>query len=320
MADNAAASAAPIQPWPELPFEAWAETCETLHLWTQVVGKVALALRPFRNQWWQIGFRLTPRGMTTGMIQFEHGAFAISFDFIEHTLLIETSAGRRSMLPLAPRSVASFYHEVMAALGSLGIAVTINPRPVEIPDALPLDQDEMHAAYDPTYVGRWWQIMLQTEHVLQRYCSTFVGKSSPVLFFWGSFDLNLTRFSGRPAPMPQGAPLFVQLAENQENVSCGFWPGNITMGGVTLGEPAFYSYHYPEPAAYRDAIIQPAAASYHPQLGEFILPYEAVRQSSDPANAVLEFFDQSYDAGAELAGWDRATLEWHPPEGAQNRE
>lgn len=313
MADNAAANATPIDPWPELPFDAWAESCATLQLWTQVIGKVTLALRPFRNQWWQIGFRLTPRGMTTGTIRYEHGTFAIRFDFIEHALVIDTSAGRRWTLPLAPRSVASFYHEVMAALEQLGIEVSINRKPVEIPNAIPFDQDEMHAAYDTEYVNRWWRIMLQTEHVLEHYCSTFVGKSSPVLFFWGSFDLNLTRFSGRPAPVPQGAPHFVQLAEDQENASCGFWPGNITAGGVTLGEPAFYSYHYPEPAGYRDAVIQPAATSYDPQLGEFILPYEAVRKSDDPAGALLEFFNQSYDVGADLARWDRAALEGQPP-------
>lgn len=313
MANNASRSVAPSQPWPELPFDAWAETCETLHRWTQIIGKVTLSLRPFLNQWWQIGFLLTPRGMTTGTIQFEQGSFAMSFDFIEHILLIETSGGQRAALPLTPRSVASFYHDVMAALGTLGIAVTINPRPVEIPNAVRLDQDEMHAAYDPTYVGRWWRIMLQTEHVLQRYRSTFVGKSSPALFFWGSFDLNTTRFSGRPAPLPQGAPHFLQLAEDQENISCGFWPGNITMGGVTLGEPAFYSYHYPEPPAYRDATISPAACFYHPELGEFILPYEAIRRSSDPANMVLEFFQESYVAAAELAQWDRTSLEGQPP-------
>ncbi|HVX30792.1 MAG TPA: DUF5996 family protein, partial [Nitrolancea sp.] len=172
---------------------------------------------------------------------------------------------------------------------------------------------EQYAAYDTEYVERWWRIMLQTGHVLQRYRSTFVGKSSPILFFWGSFDLNTTRFSGRPAPRPEGAPLFVQLAEDQENVSCGFWPGNITMGGFTLGVPAFYSYHYPEPAAYRDATIQPDGAAYHPDLGEFILPLEAVRQSRDPAGDVLEFFHQSYDAAAELAQWDRPSLEARPP-------
>jgi hypothetical protein len=319
MADNAAPSPIPIEPWPKLPFDAWAETCETLHRWTQVVGKVTLALRPFLNQWWQIGFQLTPRGMTTGTIHAEHQTFSINFDFVDHALVIDTSAGRRAALPLVPRSVASFYAEVMAALETLGIAVTINPLPVEIPNALPLDQDESYAAYDLDYVSRWWQIMLQTDYVLQRYRSSFVGKSSPTLFFWGSFDLNMTRFSGRPAPLPHGAPRFVQLAENQENISCGFWPGNITMGGVTLGEPAFYSYHYPEPANYREADVQPAAAAYHPQLGEFILPYEAVRQSRDPANTLLEFFHQSYEVGAGLANWDRATLEQQPPKASPNR-
>jgi hypothetical protein len=303
--------------WPELPFDEWAETCETLHRWTQIVGKVALELRPFLNEWWQIAFHLTARGMTTGTIPFGSGVFAVDFDFIEHAVIIATSDGRRTTLRLEPRSVADFYRAFMAALNELGISVSINPLPVEIPGAISCDQDESLASYDPEYVQRWWRIMLSTEQVLQRYRSSFFGKSSPTQFFWGSFDLNHARFSGRSAPLPQGAPRFLQLAEDQENISCGFWPGNITMGGVTLGKPAFYSYIYAEPDGYKDADVQPPAAAYDSRLGEFILPYDAVRQSDDPAGMLLAFFQSTYEAGARHAQWDRAWLERHPLKGAR---
>ncbi len=303
------------QEWPELPFDAWAETCDTLHLWTQIVGKIALELRPFLNEWWQIAFQMTPRGLTTGNIPYSGIIFSLEFDFVEHSLIISLSDGRRTRLPLSPRSVASFYREVMAALWMHEISVSINPQPVEIPGAIPFDQDELHAAYDPEYVQRWWRVMLNTERVLQQYRSTFVGKSSPSQFFWGSFDLNQTRFSGRPAPIPQGGPRFMKLAEDQENIACGFWPGNITMGGVTLGEPAFYSYIYPEPTGFHEATVHPTATVYDPQLGEFILPYEAVRQSDDPDAALLAFFQSTYDVAADLAQWNRESLERHPSKG-----
>ncbi len=304
-------------PWPALPFDAWADTCDTLHLWTQIVGKVALELRPFLNEWWQVAFQLTSRGMTTGNIPSGGGMFCIDFDFVAHGLTIAASDGRRTVLPLVPRSVASFYRELMAALSALDIQVSINPRPAEIPGAISFDVDEHHASYDPVAVNRWWRIMLSTEQVLQRYRSSFVGKSSPTQFFWGSFDLSQARFSGKPAPMPQGARRFMQLAEDQENSACGFWPGNITMGGVRLGKPAFYSYIYPEPAGYREASVRPAAAAYDPQLGEFILPYDAVRQTDDPARTLLAFFQSTYEAAARLADWNRDTLERHPMKGVQ---
>ena len=309
MTANESSSSPPIDRWPELPLESWSDTCDTLHLWTQIVGKVALKLRPFLNEWWQIAFQMTPRGLTTGNVPFPGGVFSFDFDFIEHSLVLSLSDGRRTRLPLAPRSVASFYREIMAVLWMHDIVVSINPQPVEIPGAIRCDEDELHAAYDPEAVRRWWQIMLSTERVLQRYRSQFVGKSSPTQFFWGSFDLNQTRFSGRPAPEPVGAPRFMRLAEDQENAACGFWPGNVNMGGVTLGEPAFYAYIYPEPEGYRQSPMRPEAAYFNEQLGEFILPYDAVQRSSDPEQTLLEFFQSTYEAAVRFALWDRAALE-----------
>jgi len=301
--------------WPALPFGAWQDTCETLHLWTQIVGKVKLALVPFLNEWWNVPLYLTARGMTTGLIPYGDRAFEIRFDFIDHNLSIQTSDGGTKLLPLIARPVADFYAEVMAALAALGIEVHITPLPVEIPDPIPCDEDRVHASYDPESVHRWWQIQLQTEKVLQRHRSAFVGKSSPIQFFWGSFDLNHTRFSGRPAPIPQGMPRFFQLAEDQENVACGFWPGNPNYAGVTLGEPAFYAYIYPEPEGFKAASVEPEAAYYNTTLGEFILPYEELRRSAEPERGLLAFFQTTYRAAATLAGWDRQALERQSPEG-----
>ena len=315
---NTAAARPANDPWPELPFDAWEESCETLHRWTQIVGKIALALRPFLNEWWQIAFQMTPRGLTTGNIPYSGIVFSLDFDFIEHSLIISLSDGRRTRLPLSPRSVASFYREVMAVLRMHDIEVSINPKPVEIPGAISCDVDETHASYDPIFVNRWWQIMLSTEQVLQRYRSPFVGKSSPTQFFWGSFDLNQTRFSGRSAPMPQGGPRFMRLAEDQENIACGFWPGNVTAGGVTLGAPAFYSYIYPEPAGFKDAQLDLPSGGYDPKLGEFILPYDAVRQADDPPATLLAFFQRVYEVAADRAHWDRALLERDIQRGMQH--
>jgi Family of unknown function (DUF5996) len=212
-------------------------------------------------------------------------------------------------LSLMPRTVADFYGEVMGMLRALGITVTINPVPCEVPNPTPCDVNDMHASYDAEYVTRWWRLQLQTAKVLQVHRSSFVGKSSPIQFFWGSFDLSHTRFSGRPAPIPQGVPRFFQLAEDQENVACGFWPGNPNYAGVTLGEPTFYAYIYPEPDGFKEASVRPAAAHYDPRLGEFILPYEDVRRAAAPEQALLEFFQSTYAAAADLAGWDRTALE-----------
>ena len=301
--------------WPPLPLSQWQDTQETLHLWTQIVGKVKLKLTPFQNEWWNVAFASTPRGLTTGLIPSDAGAFAVDFDFIDHMLFIRDSTGRTESMPLVPRTVADFYAKFMETLGTMGIDVTINPVPTEIPDPIPCDIDHAHCTYDPEFVHRWWTIQLGIDLVLQRYRSTFAGKSSPVNFFWGSFDLSTTRFSGRPAPPPEGAPRFLQLAEQRENFACGFWPGNVTLSGVTLGEPALYSYIYPEPTGFSEATVRPTAARYEPGLGQFLLPYEEVRHADAPADAMLEFFQSTYRAAATLAAWDRQALEQTPPEG-----
>ena len=299
--------------WPALPWDAWHDTCDTLHLWMQIVGKVKLALAPFLNEWWQVAFHLTARGLTTGPMPFRDGICEMEFDFVDHHLVVRTSDGRRTALALMPRSVADFYQHLMRALGALGIECRINPLPVEVPDAIPLNADQVHAAYDPEYAHRWWVILTQIDAVLQQYRSSFVGKSSPIHFFWGSFDLSETRFSGRPATPPQGAPRFQQLAEDQENIACGFWPGNPSASGVTLGQPAFYAYSYPEPPGFKQAPVRPGAAHYDERLGEFILRYEDVRRSGEPARALRDFVESTYDAAARLAHWDRGLLERRLP-------
>lgn len=295
--------------WPDLPFDEWRETQETLHRWTQIVGKVKLELTPFLNEWWNVALSVTAHGLTSGPIPYGRGGFEITFDFIDHNLFIQTSDGRRKCLPLIPRSVADFYAEFFVALRALNIDVEINPMPVEIVDPISCELDWTHASYDADAVHRWWRILLQTDTVLQRYRSSFAGKSSPIMFFWGSFDLTTVRFSGRPASPPEGAPRFLQLAEDQENVACGFWPGNPNYAGVTLGEPAFYAYIYPEPPGFAEAAVRPGEATYNPELGQFILPYRAVRDSPDPGAQILTFFESAYEAAATLAGWDRDALE-----------
>lgn len=297
--------------WPSLLWDEWKDTCTTLHMWTQIVGKVKLELHPFLNQFWQVAFRVTARGLTTGPIPYDDGIFEVEFDLTGHNLYIRTSEGGLKALPLVARTVADFYEEFMTSLSALGIEVAINPIPTEVPNPIPCDQDRVHSSYDPEYVHRWWRILVQTDKVLQGYRSDFVGKSSPVQFFWGSFDLSESRFSGRPATPPKGVPEFFQLAENQENVACGFWPGNVNVAGVTLGEPAFYAYIYPEPPGFKEASVGPGSAYYHPELGEFVLPYEAVRRSASPEQDILEFFRSTYEAAADLANWDRDALERH---------
>ena len=298
-------------PWPALPWDAWGDTCQTLHMWTQVVGKVKLELTPFLNHFWEVGFHLTGRGMTTGLIPYADRAFDVSFDFVDHNLAIQASNGSTKTLPLSPRSVADFYQEFMAALREIGIEVAVNTTPSEVLNPIPFEQDQAHASYDPTYVERWWRVEVQTAKVLQRYRSPFVGKSSPILFYWGSFDLNVARYSGRPATPPPG-PRFFRLAENQENVACGFWPGNPTMRETAFREPAFYAYSYPEPAGFKDATVRPGAAYFNAELGEFVLHYEDARRSAAPDEAILDFFQSAYEAAATLARWDRAALEQPP--------
>jgi Family of unknown function (DUF5996) len=299
--------------WPALPWDAWSDTCDTLHMWMQIVGKVKLALAPFLNEWWQVAFHLTARGLTTGPIPSRDGiTFEMEFDFVDHHFVVRTNDGRRTVLALEPRSVADFYQHLMRALGALGIECRINPLPVEVPDAIPFEKDQVHASYDPDYAHRWLLILAQTDRVLQQYRSSFVGKSSPIQFFWGSFDLAETRFSGRPAIPPQGAPRYQQLAEDQENMACGFWPGNTSASGVTLGQPAFYAYSYPEPPGFKEASARPGAAHYDARLGEFLLPYEDARRTGSPERALRDFFESTYDAAATLAHWERGLLERRP--------
>ena len=289
--------------WPELPTEAWKDTCATLHMWSQVVGKVALAQAAPLNHCWGIALRLTSRGIATGVLQHGARSFTMEFDLVDHRLVIAVSDGETRAIPLVPRSVAVFYRDVMATLGEMGLPVRIWPMPVEIPSPIRFDEDTIHHAYDPVYANRFWRILLQVEQVLTSSRCGFLGKASPVNFFWGSFDLALTRFSGRPAP-PREGPAFMRDAYSHEVISHGFWTG----GGPVL-EPVFYAYAVPEPAGFKEARVQPDAAFYHAELGEFLLPYDAVRQSASPDRSLLSFVESTYAAGATLAGWDRAALE-----------
>ncbi len=295
--------------WPELPFSAWADTCATLHLWTQVVGKIRLAHAPLINHWWQVPLYVTSRGLTTSPIFYDARSFQIDFDFIDHNLVIQTSDGATERIALAPRTVADFYADVMSRLRGLGLETRIWTMPVEIPDAVPFDQDREHASYDPEYVQRFWRILIQADRLCTLFRARFLGKVSPVHFFWGSFDLAVTRFSGRAAPTltsnsPNLGAWVMQEAYSHEVSSCGFWPGN---GG--FGQAAFYSYAYPEPPGYSDAPVRPADVYYDQDLGQFILPYEAVRRATSPDDAVLDFLQSTYAAAADLAHWDRAALE-----------
>ncbi len=292
--------------WPELPLTAWQNTYQTLHMWTQIVGKVQLALNPPVNHWWSVALYVTPRGLTTSSIPYGARIFDVAFDFVDHALWVRASDGASRRLALYPRSVADFYREFMAMLHALDIYVTINPLPQEVPNPIRCDEDYEHCFYDAAYATRWWHILVQSDRVLQQFRARFLGKCSPVHFFWGSFDLAVSRFSGRPAPARPEADHITREAYSHEVSSCGFWPG--TPGGP-VEEPAYYAYSVPEPAGLTDSIILPAAASYNRELGEFILPYEAVRTADHPDAMLLDFAQSTYEAGANLAGWDRAALE-----------
>jgi hypothetical protein len=289
--------------WPALPYDAWKDTYATLHMWSQVVGKVVLARAAPLNHSWGIALLVTARGLTTRALPHGSRTFTMAFDFIDHQLVIETSDGDRRHLALAPRPVADFYREVMALLAAMGLQVRIWPMPVEIADPIRFDQDTVHHSYDPEWANRFWRILVQVERVFTASRCRFVGKCSPVQFFWGSFDLAVTRFSGRPAP-PRDGPAFMREAYSHEVISHGFWPGS---GPLT--EAAFYAYAVPEPAGLKTAPVQPDAAFYHPELNEFVLPYEAVRTSASPDAAITAFIDSTYDQAATLARWDRAALE-----------
>jgi Family of unknown function (DUF5996) len=296
--------------WPELPLAAWQATRDTLHLWMQVVGKIRLARTPWQNHSWHVALYVTARGLTTSPIPDGVRSFQIDFDFIDHVLWIRTSDGQYRQLILQPMSVADFYAETMIALEELGLATAINPMPSEIPDGIPFDQDSMHKAYDRDYAHRFWRVLLSAHEVFSHFRTGFLGKISPVHFFWGSFDLAVTRFSGRRAPNhPGGVPRLpdavAQEAYSHEVSSAGFWPG----GGGPIDYPAFYSYAYPAPDGFAAAHVKPAAALFSKELGEFLLPYDAVRTARDPDAALMEFLQSTYNAAADLAKWDRKALE-----------
>jgi hypothetical protein len=288
--------------WPALPYDAWKDTYETVHMWAQIVGKIALAQAPKLNHSWGIAFRVTPRGLTTLTLPHGNRSFTIEFDFIDHALVIRTSEGMVRSLPLGPRTVADVYRDLMDSLRAMGLPVKIWPVTVEIPTPIRLDQDTAHHSYDPEYVQRFWRILVQLERILNDARAPFLGKCSPVHFFWGSFDLAVTRFSGRAAP-PREGPEFMREAYSREVISHGFWPGGAALG------PSLYAYAVPEPAGLKEASVEPKAAYYHKEMGEFILPYDAVRTSPAPEAAIRAFVDSTYDRAATLAGWDRVLLE-----------
>jgi hypothetical protein len=302
-----------IQPtssdWPDLTFSDWADTCATLHLWTQIVGKIRLAHAPMVNHWWQVPLYVTCRGLTTSPIPYGGTSFQIDFDFLDHIVRLQTSKGDIETVVLGPRSVADFYTEIMGRLRGLGLETRIWTMPVEIPEAIPFEQDTTHASYDPEYVTRLWRILVQVDRVLTKFRGQFLGKVSPVHFFWGSFDMAVTRFSGRAAPRltsnsPNLGAWVMQEAYSHEVSSCGFWPGN---GG--FGKAAFYSYAYPEPVGFASARISPDATYYDKGLGQHILPYDAVRDAESPDDDLMLYLRSTYQAAADFGKWDRASLE-----------
>ena len=300
--------------WPSLPFLEWKETCATLHMWTQIVGKIRLVQSPWVNHSWHTTLYVTSRGLTTSPIPHGTRTFQIEFDFIDHKLLIQASDGEIKTMSLAPRSVADFYEELIAKLTGMNLRVWIHTTPNELPDPIPFEKDYEHASYDAEYANRFWRALVQVDRVFKHFRARFVGKCSPVHFFWGSFDLAVTRFSGRRAPThPGGIPHLpdwvTREAYSHEVSSCGFWPGNEQMP-----QPIFYSYAYPEPQGFSTAAARPAGAGYSPDLKEFVFPYDEVRQSASPDAALLEFMQSSYEAAADFGLWDRAELERTEPQ------
>lgn len=288
-------------PWPELPLAEWQDTYKTLHMWTQIVGKIRLGLAPLQNHWWNCALYVNTRGLTTSPIPYNGNGFELQFDFFDHQLALRTSSGEKSAIALAPKSVAAFYRETFDMLRAAGIEAKINRKPQEIPDPIPFDEDETHKSYDPEYANRFWRILLSTNEAFQEFRSRFIGKCSPVHFFWGSFDLCCTRFSGRKAPPRKG--VITSEAYSHECSSLGWWPG-----GGDVKSPAFYAYMAPEPQGY-NARAKLQSGFYSDPMHEFFLMYEDVRKAKSPRAEILEFAQRTYEAGAELAGWDRATLE-----------
>jgi hypothetical protein len=288
--------------WPALPLHEWQDTYRTLHIWTQIVGKIRMTLSPPLNQWWHVTLYVNSRGLTTGPVPYPPGLFEIQFDFLQHKLTVHSSDGAKVSRPLRAESVAAFYEGLFATLRSLGISVEIDRKPQEVADPVPFDRDTANGAYDPEYAHRFWRILVSSSKVFERFRAEFTGKCSPVHFFWGSFDLACTRFSGRVAPPRKG--VISGPAYSHEVSSAGFWPG----GGVVDG-PAFYSYTVPKPAGIENQSTRPAAAAWNPQLSEFLLMYDDVRRAASPEESLYEFLESTYAVGASLAGWDRAALE-----------
>jgi hypothetical protein len=295
--------------WPELPYAAWKDTCATLHLWTQIVGKIRLALTPWLNHSWHVTLRVTARGLATPLISCPGCDFQIELDFIDHVLWVRTAEGTSRQVMLRPVPVAEFYADVMIALNERGIAAKIDEMPNEIADAIRFRDDRVHASYDPDYANRFWRVLLRSHEVFSQFRTAFLGKASPVHFFWGSFDLAVTRFSGRRAPPhPGGIPnlsdAVTREAYSHEVSSAGFWPG-----GGPIDYPAYYSYAYPVPDGFATMPVRPAQAFFSKELGEFVLPYDAVRAASDPRRALLDFLQSTYEAAADAGKWNRTELE-----------
>jgi len=295
----------PSERWPALPLAEWKDTYATLHMWMQIVGKVRLALCPNLNHWWATAFYVTARGLTTSPMPYEKGIIEVHFDFIHHALEIQTSLGESRSIPLAPRTVAAFYNEFMSALRSLGINAKVWDMPVEVPRPVRFTLDETRSSYDPQYAHRFWQVLTTVTPILEKFRAGFLGKSSPVHFFWGSFDLAVTRFSGRRAPVRANVDSITKEGYSHEVISVGFWPGD----GEIIKDAAFYAYAAPEPSGFKDSSIQPAKAFYNPDKSEFFLMYADVRLSSSPERDLLAFCQTTYDAAANLAHWNRAELE-----------
>lgn len=293
----------PNNTWPEIILEEWQDTLATLHMWTQIVGKIRLHQTQLINHWWNVTLYVSARGLTTSAMPYQDRIFEIEFDFIDHQLRIECSDGASKILPLRPQSVADFYQDVMMALHGLGIDIKIWPMPVEIPNPIRFDQDQTHTSYDAQYVNRFWRALVNIDDVFKDFRTRFMGKVSPVHFWWGSFDHAVTRFSGKPAPPREGADRITIEAYSHEVISHGFWPGG---NGV---QAAFYSYAAPEPPGLSKSTLQPAAGFYSQDMKEFLLPYDAVRQSPSPETALMDFLQSTYEAGANLANWDRKALE-----------
>jgi hypothetical protein len=303
-----------MERWPELPYAAWKDTSATLQLWTQIAGKTRLALTPWLNHSWHVTLRVTARGLATPLISTKERDFQIEFDFVDHVLWLRTADGHSRQLMLRPMAVAEFYGEYLHALSELGIEIRIDEMPNEIAGAIPFDRDTAHQAYDREYANRFWRVLLRSHEAFSRFRTSFLGKASPVQFFWGSFDLAVTRFSGRRAPLhPGGIPhlsdAVVREAYSHEVSSAGFWPG-----GGAIDYPAFYSYAYPAPDGFASASVRPAQAFFSKKLGEFILPYDAVRTAADPERVLSDFLQSTYEAAAETGKWDRANLECAPGE------